>query len=215
MLDESMFEDMQELAENSAYLKAVEEKDVSLEMLHQLPAYVDLKETEQKLKDESKLNFNSVFHEPTGFYLIKCFLTSDYGVDRAVFIKDCEAYRQMRFESARRKVAKLLYQRFVAFRDLALDNEFPKGSSVFEIIKDEREKEKKEEKKSGAKPSVSEPARKSTKTSREISKSKTKRHLSTSGRQTSREDSIDSNHSALDPEPSETSVFSDLSTSEN
>jgi len=29
MLDESMFEDIHEIAENSAYLKAVEEKDVS------------------------------------------------------------------------------------------------------------------------------------------------------------------------------------------
>jgi len=147
MLDESMFEDMQELAENSAYLKAVEEKDVCLDMLENLPHYNELKESEQKLKEEGKMNFNHVFHEPTGFYLIKCFLTSDYGVDRAIFIKDCEAYRQMRFESARRRVAKLLYQRFIAFRDLALDNEYPKGSSVFEIIKDEREKEKKEEKK--------------------------------------------------------------------
>jgi len=147
MLDESMFEDMQELAENSAYLKAVEEKDVCLEMYNQLPAYTELKEVEQKFREEGKMTFNHVFHEPTGYYLIKCFLTSDYGVDRAIFIKDCEAYRQMRFESARRKVAKLLYQRFVALRDLATDNEFPKGSSVFEIIRDEREKEKKKKKK--------------------------------------------------------------------
>jgi hypothetical protein len=50
MLDESMFEDIHEIAENSAYLKAVEEKDVSLEMLEQLPPYEDLKELENKLR---------------------------------------------------------------------------------------------------------------------------------------------------------------------
>jgi len=206
MLDESMFEDMQELAENSAYLKAVEEKDVCLDMFNQLPPYSELKDVELKLKEEGKITFHNIFHEPTGFYLIKCFLTSDYGVDRAVFIKDCEAYRQMRFESARRKVAKLLYQRFIAFRDLSLDNEFPKGSSVFEIIKDEREKEKKEDKKtptlhSHSQSRPTEPSRKMTKSlHREVSSSKsnTKRHLSTSGLAPSREDSIDSNHSALE-----------------
>ncbi len=64
-----MFEDIHEIAENSAYLKAVEvfhhrfqnvlspdnkmrlqEKDVSLEMLEQLPPYEDLKDLEIKLR---------------------------------------------------------------------------------------------------------------------------------------------------------------------
>jgi hypothetical protein len=57
MLDESMFEDIHEIAENSAYLKAVEEKDVSLEMLKQLPPYEELKELEDKLRSEGKLSF--------------------------------------------------------------------------------------------------------------------------------------------------------------
>jgi len=193
-----MFEDMQELAENSAYLKAVEEKDISLEMLHQLPPVTECKELEIKLKEDNKITFNHIFHEPTGFYLLKCFLISDYGVDRAIFIKDCEAYRAMRFENVRRRVAKLLYQRFVAFRDLTLESEFPKGSSVFEIIKEEREKEKKEEKKNGTsgKLSTSEimpPTSRKSKSTREVSKSLAKRHLSTSTRV--REDSVESTHS--------------------
>lgn len=59
MLDESMFEDIHEIAENSAYLKAVEEKDVSLEMLKQLPPYEELKELEDKLRSEGKLSFGT------------------------------------------------------------------------------------------------------------------------------------------------------------
>jgi len=131
MLDESMFEDIHEIAENSAYLKAVEEKDVSLEMLEQLPPYDDLRGLEEKLRFEGKLTFDSIFNEPTGYYMIKCFLVADYAVDKAIFIKDVEAYKSMRFESARRKVALLLYQRFVATDD---QQEFKPGSSVFQII---------------------------------------------------------------------------------
>jgi hypothetical protein len=36
MLDESMFEDIHEIAENSAYLKVIEEKDVSLIFLYSI-----------------------------------------------------------------------------------------------------------------------------------------------------------------------------------
>ena len=52
MLDESMFEDIHEIAENSAYLKAVEEKDISLEMYEQLPPFEELGELESKLRAE-------------------------------------------------------------------------------------------------------------------------------------------------------------------
>lgn len=49
--------------QNSAYLKAVEEKDVSLEMLKQLPPYEELKELEEKLRAEGKLTFEAIFGE--------------------------------------------------------------------------------------------------------------------------------------------------------
>ena len=114
MLDESMFEDIHEIAENSAYLKAVEDRDVSLEMLEQLPAYDECAHIESRLQADGKLTFDVIFAEATGFYQMKCFLISDYSVDKAIFLKDVEAYRSMRFESARRKVAALLYQRFVS-----------------------------------------------------------------------------------------------------
>lgn len=134
MHTDHMFEDIHEIAENSAYLKAVEEKDVSLEMLDQLPPYesAECKEIEDRLKAENKLDFNTIFHEPTGFYFIKCFLMADYAGDKAVFIKDVEAFRSMRFESARFKVAKLLYHRFVADDE---SHPFPVGSSVFELLR--------------------------------------------------------------------------------
>lgn len=126
-----MFEDIHEIAENSAYLKAVEEKDVSLEMLKQLPPYEELKDLEDKLRAEGKLSFDTIFNEPTGYYSMKCFLVADYAVDKAIFIKDVDAYKSMRFESARRKIAQLLYDRFVSPED---SREFKKGSSVFQII---------------------------------------------------------------------------------
>jgi hypothetical protein len=63
-------------------------------------------------------------------------------VDKAIFIKDVEAYKSMRFESARRKIAKLLYQRFVS-QDGDFEK-FPKGSSVFTLIRQERQAEAEE-----------------------------------------------------------------------
>eukprot|EP01006_Ploeotia_vitrea_P047889 TRINITY_DN67174_c5_g3_i1.p1 TRINITY_DN67174_c5_g3~~TRINITY_DN67174_c5_g3_i1.p1 ORF type:complete len:650 (+),score=379.44 TRINITY_DN67174_c5_g3_i1:134-2083(+) len=126
-----MFEDIHEIAENSAYLKAVEEKDVSLQMLEQLPPYEECAELEQKLKDEGLINFETVFHEPTGYYMIRCFLVSDYAGDKAIFIKDVETYKSIRFESARRRVASVLFDRFVSESP---SKSYPKGSSVFDIV---------------------------------------------------------------------------------
>jgi len=102
-------------------------------MLEQLPPYDELRGLEEKLRFDNKLTFDSIFNEPTGYYMIKCFLIADYAVDKAIFIKDVEAYKSMRFESARRKVALLLYQRFVA-TDETPAHDFKQGSSVFQII---------------------------------------------------------------------------------
>lgn len=133
MLHESVVDEITEIAENSAYLKAVEEKDVSLQMLHNLPPYEECVELEQKLKEKKLITFDKIFHEPCGYYCMKCFLIADYAVDKAIFIRDVEAYRKMRFESARAKVAKLLYLRFVAF-DGECDYQYPKSSSVFQLL---------------------------------------------------------------------------------
>ena len=47
-------------------------RQVSLEMLEQLPPYEELRGLEEKLRFESKLSFDSIFNEPTGYYMIKC-----------------------------------------------------------------------------------------------------------------------------------------------
>lgn len=138
MIDDSMFEDIHEIAENSAYLKAVEEKDVCLDMWTQLPKYEELGDVERKLQEDGAITFDRIFHEPCGYYFIKCFLVADYAVDKAIFIKDVEAFRSMRFESARKKVAKLIYQRFVAQEDREF-MEFKNGSSVFQIIQGKKQ----------------------------------------------------------------------------
>ncbi len=51
---------------------------MSLEMLEQLPAYEDLKELEDGLRAQKQLTFQNIFQEPTGYYMIKCFLIADY-----------------------------------------------------------------------------------------------------------------------------------------
>ena len=73
--------------------------------------------------------------------LAQCFLIADYAVDKAIFIKDVEAYKSMRFESARRKVAALLYQRFVSTDE----HDYKHGLSVFQIIQQSKGAEEKKE----------------------------------------------------------------------
>jgi serine/threonine protein kinase len=129
-----MFEDIHEIAENNAYLKAVDEKEASLEMLDSLPSYEDpgTQAIEERLLQEGKLSFDAIFHEPTGFYFIRLFLQADYAGDKAMFIKDIESFRKLRFQSARYRIAKLLYQRYVAPENAYPD--LPQDCSVFEMV---------------------------------------------------------------------------------
>jgi len=106
---EVMFEDIRDFADNSAYLKAVEEKDVSLVMLEELPEYKACLPLEAKLKAEGKLSFNVIFHEPSGFYFLKNFLISEYSGEKAIFIKDVENYRSMRSLSLSVRLSACLY----------------------------------------------------------------------------------------------------------
>jgi len=142
MTDIKVFEDIHEIAENTAFLRAVEEREISLEMLDQLPSYEDLRDMEAKLRAENKLNFAHIFHEPTGFYMIKQFLVADYSGDKAVFLKDIETYKSVRFESARLKIAKLLYHRFMADDE---QHKYPALSSVFQLLQTKKPEYKNEE----------------------------------------------------------------------
>jgi hypothetical protein len=47
-------------------------------MLEQLPPYAELKELEEGLNQQKMLTFQNIFQEPTGYYMIKCFLIADY-----------------------------------------------------------------------------------------------------------------------------------------
>eukprot|EP01083_Nonionella_stella_P050865 135167_1 len=133
-----MYDEIIEIAENRAYLNAVKQAqdfgggrhgpNLDLLKTSSCPPYEELGELEQELKTAGLINFDTVFHEPTGYYLIKCFLTADYSVDKAVFISDVELFRTLRDASARFKVAKLLYDRFVGEEN---PNHIP-GESVFE-----------------------------------------------------------------------------------
>jgi beta-adrenergic-receptor kinase len=108
----------------------------NLDILNQLPRYEDLNELEAELKSQGKLKFDQVFSEPTGFYLLKCFLVADYSVDKAVFIKDVELFRKMRDPAARLKIGRLLYERFVGDET----GKFAMGESVFERRKKKKSK---------------------------------------------------------------------------
>ena len=68
------------------------------------PPYEELKELEEDLRRKNALTFDTIFREPTGYYLIKCFLVADYSVDKAVFIHDVDVYKTMRDPQARAKV---------------------------------------------------------------------------------------------------------------
>lgn len=132
MLDDSIFEDIHEIAENTAYIKAVEEKEISTEMLDTLPPYEELRSIEETLESEGRLRLTRIFNEPTGAYLIRCFMNEGYSVDKAWFVKDVQYYRKMRFLSARQKVARLIYQRYVE-QDSKSGIRFQ--GSIFEMLK--------------------------------------------------------------------------------
>lgn len=127
-----MFEDLKEIAQNSAYMDAIKKPQIMTEMWNKAPKYEDLKELEAKLTEQKHLDFNTVFHKPTGFYMIKCFLIANYAVDQAVFMSDVEKFRKIRFPSARERVGRAIWERFVNNDSVY---KFPSGSSVFDLVK--------------------------------------------------------------------------------
>jgi len=118
-------------------MAAVETFGPNLELLNFLPKYEELKDLEEELRTQGKLRFDAIFAEPTGSYLMRCFLISDYSVDKAVFLKDVELYRKMRDPSARAKIGRLIYDRFCGDEDTA---RFPPGESVFDRRKKKKNK---------------------------------------------------------------------------
>ncbi|GAB5358720.1 hypothetical protein AAMO2058_000482900 [Amorphochlora amoebiformis] len=132
LISDGMFEDLKEIAQNSAYMDAIKKPQVFTEMWDKSPDFKMCLGLEEKLREEGKLTFHTVFHKATGFYMIKCFLIANYAVDKAIFMRDVEKYRKIRFHSARERVATAIYERFVNDDS---KYKFPTGSSVFDLIK--------------------------------------------------------------------------------
>src|SRR5690606_40540104 len=58
------------------------------------------------------LTFDSIFEEPLGYYLIKCFLTSDINIDKVIFIKDVKIFKTLNDPTIRKSIAKLIYESY-------------------------------------------------------------------------------------------------------
>jgi len=111
---------VQEIIENCNYLNALnEEKGASTEILAHLLPYDDpkVRALEDRLRNKDALSFDTIFSEPTGFYLLQRFLLETSGLDKLLFLKDVDAYNHMRFENARQKVARLVFDRYLLFSE--------------------------------------------------------------------------------------------------
>lgn len=85
-----------------------------IDIFKSVPKYEELRDLEQKLKYKSKLNFNTVFHEPVGNYLIRTYLVTEHSLDKAVFVSDVELFKKLNDPSGRRRVAEKIYYQFLA-----------------------------------------------------------------------------------------------------
>ncbi|CEO97276.1 hypothetical protein PBRA_000621 [Plasmodiophora brassicae] len=108
-----MYDDMMELVENHTYLTAARSKRPD-NLMDALPPFDTLSAYVQELRDTGQLTFDAVFHEPIGYYQMKCFLISDYSVSKAVFATDVELYKLIRDQRARLRLAHLIFKRYIA-----------------------------------------------------------------------------------------------------
>jgi len=140
-----MYDEIIEIAENRAYLHAVQDgngQGPNLDLLKSMPDFESAKIQEflQKLDERNELRFDAVFKEPVGYYHIKLFLISDYSVDKAVFLNDVRLFKSLKDVKARRTVASLIYKRYMTDQSA---RKFKPGISVFELnYHEEREKSK-------------------------------------------------------------------------
>jgi len=133
-----MYDDIIHLAMDQQLLTEIRERDSNYK---KLPLWRELQkndsthELEHQLQEQGHLTFDSVFHEPVGYHLMKSFLQTEHSVDKAVFIADVEIYKNLQDPRARENVACKIYQQFCA-------PEAPnrkKGQSVFRRFSDEED----------------------------------------------------------------------------
>eukprot|EP00484_Ammonia_sp_Unknown_P024541 CAMPEP_0197026968 /NCGR_PEP_ID=MMETSP1384-20130603/6972_1 /TAXON_ID=29189 /ORGANISM="Ammonia sp." /LENGTH=668 /DNA_ID=CAMNT_0042455749 /DNA_START=109 /DNA_END=2115 /DNA_ORIENTATION=+ len=125
-----MVDDILQLAHNQQFLERIQngtQAGGNLELLKKLPKYSELSELERNLKEQNLLDFNTIFHEPVGTYLIQTFLVTEHSVDKAIFVSDVETFKKLNDPSARRNVAQKIFHKFCA----AETNEHVQGISVF------------------------------------------------------------------------------------
>ena len=135
-----MYDDIIHLAMDQQLLTEIRERDSNYK---KLPLWRELQKTEstaeleQQLQDEGSLTFETVFHEPVGYHLMKSFLQTEHSVDKAVFIADVEVYKTLQDPRARENVANKIYDQFCAPETHGRK----KGQSVFRRA-DENEESK-------------------------------------------------------------------------
>jgi len=140
-----MYDEIIEIAENRAYLHAVQEgngQGPNLELLKITPVFESstIQDFLHKLDKSNQLNFDAVFKEPVGYYHIKLFLISDYSVDKAVFLNDIRLFKTLKDVQARKTVASLIFKKYMSEQ-----SSFKPGVSVFELnYSEELERSKRE-----------------------------------------------------------------------
>jgi len=129
-----MYDEIIEIAENRAYLHAVQEgngQGPNLELLKTTPNFESpiIQDFLNTLEKSHQLNFDVVFKEPVGYYHIKLFLISDYSVDKAVFLNDIRLFKTLKDAQARKTVASLIFKKYMTEHN----GSFKTGVSVFEL----------------------------------------------------------------------------------
>jgi len=67
LISDGMFEDLKEIAENSAFMEAVKKPQVSDEMWKRVPKFENCMDLEKFLREQKQLNFETVFNKSTGY----------------------------------------------------------------------------------------------------------------------------------------------------
>jgi len=131
-----MYDEIVEIAENRAYLHAVQDGNgqggPNLDLLKRIPAFDSLiiQEFLRILDKSNMLTFDAVFKEPIGYYHIKLFLMSDFSVDRAVFLSDVRLFKTLNDAQARKTVASFIFKKYMTDQ---IEGSSKTGVSIFEL----------------------------------------------------------------------------------
>jgi len=143
-----MYDEIIEIAENRAYLHAVQDGNghggPNLDLLKRIPEFDSLviREFLRMLEKNDMLNFDAVFKEPIGYYHIKLFLISELSVDKAVFLNDVRLFKTLKDAQARHTVASFIFKKYMIDQ---VKGSFKTGVSIFELNYEEEVERSKQE----------------------------------------------------------------------